>query len=351
MQRITIILNILTNTVLNFLSKKESIYYVTENADWVIKEIGLSLQKYIPNFLITTTYRGIRNSIVHFSSFNVFISNNGIKLPHKSNKIIVTIFHIVDGDKRNNFIASADKYVSFWQTSCNITKNKLIELGASAEKIILIPIGIELKYFSTLDYDKKMEKRKHFEIPSESIVIGSFQKDGNGWEEGLEPKLIKGPDVFCDAIEKLAKEQSIFVFLTGPARGYVKQRLKTAGIPFYHEFLKDPNDVAQYFQLCDLYIIASREEGGPRALLESMASGVPLISTKVGMAPDVIQNGINGFLVDIDDVEMICSQAHYIINNNAIREKIINNALETIKTFDYKLLANLYSAHLYKECR
>ena len=43
-------------------------------------------------------------------------------------------------------------------------------------------------------------------------MVGSFQKDGEGWEEGLTPKHIKGPDVFVEVVKRLNREHLFFVF-------------------------------------------------------------------------------------------------------------------------------------------
>ena len=60
-----------------------------------------------------------------------------------------------------------------------------------------------------------------------AMVIGSFQKDGSGWKEGLIPKMVKGPDIFLRAIEILNNSiPELFVLLTGSARGYVRHGLE-----------------------------------------------------------------------------------------------------------------------------
>ena len=69
-------------------------------------------------------------------------------------------------------------------------------------------------------------------IKKNEIVIGSFQKDGQGWAEGYIPKLIKGPDLFVKSVEIISKEVPIVVLLTGPARGYVKKELSKRKIKF-----------------------------------------------------------------------------------------------------------------------
>ena len=70
-------------------------------------------------------------------------------------------------------------------------------------------------------------------------------------------------------------------------------------------------------------MVTSREEGGPRAILESMATGTPIISTKVGQAIDIINNSNNGFLVDINDYNQICKTALDIFENKYDLENIL----------------------------
>jgi glycosyltransferase involved in cell wall biosynthesis len=50
-------------------------------------------------------------------------------------------------------------------------------------------------------------------------------------------------------------------------------------------------------------LVTSRDEGGPRAVLEAMAVGVPLVTTRVGQAMDLVRHGQNGWLVEVEDVD------------------------------------------------
>ena len=56
--------------------------------------------------------------------------------------------------------------------------------------------------------------------------------------DGVEPKLVKGPDVFLKGVAKLAVDHRLFVLLTGPARGYVKRGLDAIGVPLFTLLVK-----------------------------------------------------------------------------------------------------------------
>ena len=95
----------------------------------------------------------------------------------------------------------------------------------------------------------------------------------------------------------------LYVLLTGPARGYVRSGLDRLGIPYRHLLLPDVDAVAPVYSAIDVCLVASRDEGGPRAVLESMASRVPLVTTRVGQAADLVRHGENGWMVEPEDVE------------------------------------------------
>ncbi|WED26878.1 glycosyltransferase family 4 protein [Vibrio sp. DW001] len=332
--------------VRNYFSRSK-IKYISENADWVIRDIGECLKNKICNFDLTVTHYGIRNSIVHYGSIGVFLEQSRIRLPHKSNQVVVTWFHVVSNDERTKLIPEAIKHVDVWHTASVHTRNNLVELGIPKERVVVVPLGVDLDCFKPALYSGNSKIIESAKLQKDTVIIGSFQKDGNGWGEGLDPKLIKGPDILCDVIERLAERYNIFVLLTGPARGYVKHRLDVSKIPYQHDFLDVPTKVAEYFQEIDLYMVTSREEGGPKSILESMACGVPLISTKVGMAPDMIINGENGFLIDLDNTDEIYEKACCLIDNKEIQDKFISNGIDTIKNYDWGKIAAQYYEKIY----
>jgi len=186
----------------------------------------------------------------------------------------------------------------------------VVEAGVPPERVFRIPIGIDLKRFPLADPEARARSRADLGLPGGALVAGSFQKDGVGWGDGLEPKLVKGPDVLVRALERLRDlVPELHVLLTGPARGYVRGALERLGIPRVHRVARSREELAHAYHALDVYLVASRQEGGPKALLEAMATGVPVVSTRVGQAQDVIEDGIDGWLVEVEDAEALASRA------------------------------------------
>ena len=182
--------------------------------------------------------------------------------------------------------------------------------GVTAEKVHRIPIGIDVEAFPLQNADSRSAARDSLGLPGSAVVVGSLQKDGVGWGDGLEPKLIKGPDVLLAVAERLRERVPELAFLlTGPARGYVRAGLERLGIPHWHTLLPDVDALPEAYAAIDLCLVASRDEGGPRAVLEAMATGVPLVSTRVGQAADLVRDGENGWLVEVEDVEALVEVA------------------------------------------
>ncbi|MBU2025431.1 glycosyltransferase, partial [Patescibacteria group bacterium] len=354
-KKIIWVLMIIKRALVNrFFSSRTDLFYVIEGSDWIIAWIGreiisrLNKSGLIRGRVITDCI-GLKNKIIHFGSENTFMLKHGPKKNHKSNKVVLSWFHVTPGDKRIKDIPKLNRRVSLVHVPCENTRKNLIRWGLDREKIVLIPLGVELELFEPKNEKQKAGIRRELGMTRDKIMIGSFQKDGVGWGEGNEPKIQKGPDIFCEVVERLAKKYPVHVVLTGPARGYVKRRLKKAGIPWTHKYLKNFNEITKYYSVLDLYLMSSREEGGPKSILESMASGVPVVATKTGMAPDIIKDGTNGFLTEIEDVENLVKKSIEIIENKNLRAKIIRNALLTVGRYDWKIIAKRYYEEIYSK--
>jgi len=91
-----------------------------------------------------------------------------------------------------------------------------------------------------------------------------------------------------------------------------------------------------------LYIVASRQEGGPKAVLESMASGVPLVTTRVGQATELVKHGENGWLVDVEDAEGLAHWAEHVIAHRGSLDRVVRAARHTAEANSYEAQVPLW---------
>jgi glycosyltransferase involved in cell wall biosynthesis len=327
------------------------IRYLVSAQNWSINHDGECLMANLPQPIgeLTISHTGINQGVFHFGGIADALSKGKMRWPESDIHCGLTWFHIMDNDKRLKLVPELDKKLRFWHSSCQQTIDTLIKHGATPEKTHLIPLGVDTKIFTPASQAEKLALRKQLNIDAETIVIGSFQKDGSGWKSGHKPKLEKGPDVFCDVIETLAKSHKLFILLSGPARGYVKKRLTKAGIAFYHTgYLPHANDVAPYFKALDIYLIASRIEGGPKAALEAPACGIPLVSTAVGMVRDIVQHGVNGLVTAVDDRQALVQACEAIINDADLVATLAQKGRQLAEHHSWQKIAQRYYHELYR---
>ena len=336
-----------------------TVYYIIEGKDWAIAWDGKYIAHHVRNLagvrcVTTRSYQGIINQVVHFGSRNVYLSGGIDQIHDSNNKVVLYWTH---GDKSDakaemrhmiDRLSEAVHRVHKIVTCSTIGQERLISWGVPESQIAMIPIGVDLSIFRPSVPAQRQQMRERLGIPDDTICVGSFQKDGEGWGEGDEPKLVKGPDIFLTAIEKLAAKHKLYVLLTGPARGYVKRGLDRLGVAYHHTFLQRYHDVVPYYHCLDMYLVTSRDEGGPKAILEGMATGVPIVSTRVGMASDVLQDGENGFIVDVEDTEGLATAASKLIDSPDLRYKFAQNGLTSAAEHDWSVTAMRYYNQIWK---
>jgi glycosyltransferase involved in cell wall biosynthesis len=223
------------------------------------------------------------------------------------------------------------------QVSNTVFREFVIKSGISPHKVFVIPIGIDLTMFQQQTPETRKYYRARYGIPQSAVAVGSFQKDGIGWEDGVAPKLIKGPDTFLSAIDCLRKRvPELFVVLSGPARGYVRAGMERMKVPYVHHNLASYTEIDRLYKTLDAYIVSSREEGGPKAVLESMASGVPLITTRVGQAVDLVKHEMNGWMVEPEDSKGLAQYTEKALSDSASRAAVIRNGRMTAEQNSYE---------------
>jgi glycosyltransferase involved in cell wall biosynthesis len=199
----------------------------------------------------------------------------------------------------------------------------VVGAGVATENVFRIPIGVDIERFPLGDGEARSRARAAFGLPESGFVVGSFVKDGVGFGAGLEPKLVKGPDVFVAVLERLREEvPELCVLLTGPARGYVRRELDRLGIRHRHVRLVSRDELAPAYHALDVYLVTARQEGGPKSVLEAMAAGAPLVAARVGQAPEIATDGRDALLADVEDVDALVDAVGRIREDTTLAESL-----------------------------
>jgi glycosyltransferase involved in cell wall biosynthesis len=330
------------------------ISYICEKQEWAIfwegkfieNEINLLLKE--KNVVVTHKVFLVTSPIIHFGSQYMWEIWRDLIAPNS--KVIVNFFH----GKHDDGVSSAKhiddfilnhKRIDVIVVPNSIVYERLLSWGIPKSKIQLIFIGVDSKMFTKQVKQSKFSARKQLGIPQDAFVIGSFQKDGIGWKSGHKPKYVKGPDILADVIEILSRTRKVSLLLTGPSRGYLLSRLRKLGISYKYFRVEDYSTIPIYYQALDLYLITSREEGGPKGLVESIASSIPVASTQVGMAVDLLNRSQ---IFSSFDPTRIAVELNEMIETNKFLTPT-ENENEVINSIDYKEIARKYYDVVYSK--
>jgi glycosyltransferase involved in cell wall biosynthesis len=133
---------------------------------------------------------------------------------------------------------------------------------------------------------------------------------------------IKQHELFVDAAKTLAARDRSAVFLIagdGERRAELEADVRAAGLTDRVRFLGWRRDLPALYAATDVFVLTSRNEGTPVALIEAMASGVPGVSTNVGGVRDVIANQEMGVLVPVDQPEGLAPAVERLFADPAAR--------------------------------
>jgi glycosyltransferase involved in cell wall biosynthesis len=177
-------------------------------------------------------------------------------------------------------------------------KQDLVALGvAPAEKIQVVPLGLPLELLSgTLP---RGGLRVAAGVPDAAPLVGIVGR--------LVP--IKDIPTFLDAAAQVHRERPDVHFAIvgdGELRASLERRAHELGLAPCVHFYGWRDDMAPVYGDLDLVVNCSRNEGTPVALIEALASGRPVVATRVGGTPDVLGGGERGVLVPAGDAPALC---------------------------------------------
>jgi glycosyltransferase involved in cell wall biosynthesis len=145
-----------------------------------------------------------------------------------------------------------------------------------------------------------------------------------GWVGRISAE--KGPDVLIDAIARLRDLPWVAAVLgDGPLRAEAEARAAAGGIAGRVHWLGGVPKAAQYFRAFDVFVLSSRTEGTPIVLLEAMAAGVPVVATRVGGVPDVL-DAEAAVLVPPDDPAALATAIRQVLTEPGLSQRLAARA-------------------------
>jgi glycosyltransferase involved in cell wall biosynthesis len=195
-------------------------------------------------------------------------------------------------------------------------RDELVALGvAPASKFRVIRLGIELDTRVALDGTAGAETRRVMGIPDHRFVVG--------WIGRMTG--VKRTDVVLRGLRALRDEGVDAVLCMvgdGPDRNGVEELAVELGIVRHCLFPGYQEDVGPFFAAFDVFVLPSGNEGTPVTAIEALASGCPVVATRVGGVPDVVDDGIDGFLVEPGAVAELASRLAELARDPELRARM-----------------------------
>lgn len=199
-------------------------------------------------------------------------------------------------------------------------------------KVVVLPSKKMIACFAALKYFKNL--RNLVAIYNPVHVFSSTVK------ETVYPKNFilsvgrldqdKGFEQLIEAFYLLSHlDIDLLISGTGPHKSVLEQKVAKLGLQARVKFIGFKNDLQEYYSKAKLFVLASKVEGYPNALIEAMSLGCPVVSTDCDFGPsEIIKNGHNGFLVEIGDRKQLADAMYTLINNIQLSEKFSINGLQ-----------------------
>lgn len=252
------------------------------------------------------------------------------------------IFHI-HGSRFNRFFHESPALVKWWIRFILNRTTQIIVLSQSwqnrisqmtdNQNILVLNNPVDVKEF---DFGERTNHKSTFTI----LFLGELCK-----RKGVYDLL----DVAGELIEKAPHLR--FVLAGNGDLPQVKQLIQAAGLQDYFEIPGwiSPLQRKAYLQKTDLFLLPSYDEGLPVAILEAMASGVPVVSTKVGGIPELIKKEENGLLIAPGDHLALKASILRMVKDENLRFQFIKINLKRMREeFDIGVVAERV-AELYAE--
>ena len=184
-------------------------------------------------------------------------------------------------------------------------------IGVAAQYRV-VPLGFDLAPFAAVDSQARAAARRDLALPDGVPVVATVGR----------LTAIKQHRLFLDVIQRVVTAHPTAIALIagdGELRSELEAYAASLGITGHVRFLGWRRDLATIYGATDVFVLTSRNEGTPVALIEAMASGTPGVSTDVGGVKDVIDSPEVGLLAPFGDADGLAAHVNALIVDPARR--------------------------------
>jgi glycosyltransferase involved in cell wall biosynthesis len=203
---------------------------------------------------------------------------------------------------------------SFLSLVCQQSYYHALGLGVERSRLSLEPNGVDVDAFQPGPRPAQ-GVRTSLGLSAHAMLAGFVGR--------LSPE--KAPDLFVRAVALLrgSLPDAHFVLVgDGPMKSTLLESIAQHGLDSHVHVLGVVEDVRPVYHDLDLLVSSSHSEAMPLALMEGMASGLPVVATRVGGVPEIVEHGGTGWLVAPRDAEDLAGRLHQMLTRPDLRQRM-----------------------------
>jgi glycosyltransferase involved in cell wall biosynthesis len=181
-----------------------------------------------------------------------------------------------------------------------LRRNRIV----SAERVVVVPNGIDTSRFQNRGKGETLRTA----LPCEARVVGTVARLTE----------IKRQDVLLRGFAKLRRkipDAHLVIVGDGPLMGFLRQLTAELALDACVHFAGHQAEPEPFYELMDVFALTSRSEGMPQTIMEAFAAGVPVVASRVGGIPEMIEDRQSGLLFAAGDEEGLARALEEVLDN------------------------------------
>jgi glycosyltransferase involved in cell wall biosynthesis len=242
--------------------------------------------------------------------------------------LVVAHIHNVNTFETRRQLAM-DKFLNRWRDAVICVSNSVYQdhvrhTGLGDDKALVLYNGTDTSRFG--DTSLRNPARESLGLKPDETAIFFAGRIANN----------KNPDIFIEIARRVVepREKARFMIVgDGPRREDIEVSFKSAGLIGKTQFLGFRHDIPDLLQAADIAVLPSFKEGFSIAVIETLASGTPLVATDVGGTAEAIEDGKSGIIVPARDDQAILNALEALVDDPERRIVLSAGAVERAQTF------------------
>ncbi|HWB13981.1 MAG TPA: glycosyltransferase family 4 protein [Pirellulales bacterium] len=196
------------------------------------------------------------------------------------------------------------------------------QAGVNESRCIVVQNAIDCDEFSRRR--SVSDAKQHLGLPADRWLVGAVGRLSE--EKGFDRLILAMDQLLSSGVDA-----QLCILGEGAARGELEALVARLGRQDRVWLLGYRSNTIEWYQAMDVFALSSLREGTPNVVLEAMAMEVPLVATRVAGVPTLIENGVNGLLVEPDDVGGLTQALTKLLSDHALRERLGAAGRQTVE--------------------